>query len=80
MPFGKFRGTALEDLPAHYIVWLSRRDLRDPLRARVVEELGRRVLLHHSKVVLKDPDLTAAVTEPEMHVGDVDQDGERMPF
>jgi hypothetical protein len=56
VPFGKFKGTLLEDLPAHYIVWLSRlENLRDPLRARVVEELGRRVL-RQSKIDISEGD------------------------
>ena len=80
VPFGKFKGTPLEDLPAHYLVWLSRLDnLRDPLHACVVEELGRRVLMNPP---VREPavPVAAAVTTPEIHLGDVDQDGEVLPF
>jgi hypothetical protein len=80
MPFGKFKGTQLDELPAYYVVWLSRLpDLRDPLRAAVVEELGRRVLLSPT---VREPAVPAevAVATPEIHIGEVDQDGERPPF
>jgi Putative quorum-sensing-regulated virulence factor len=43
MPFGKFRGVELEDLPDHYIHWLrSLPDLRDPLLTGVESEWAKR--------------------------------------
>lgn len=44
MPFGKFKGTPLEELPADYLCWVAQLDLREPLRRAVVTELVRRVL------------------------------------
>lgn len=79
MPFGKFKGAALEDLPADYVVWLSQLELREPLRGAVVVELGRRVL-GQTRAAERRPVLAAAAPAPEIHIGDVDQDGERLPF
>jgi Putative quorum-sensing-regulated virulence factor len=43
MPFGKWRGVELEDLPDHYIHWLrSLPDLRDPLRTGIEGEWAKR--------------------------------------
>jgi hypothetical protein len=42
MPFGRWRGFELEDLPPEYLNWLLRRDLREPLRSEVSYELDRR--------------------------------------
>jgi hypothetical protein len=44
MPFGKFKGHAVEDLPDAYIVWLVGLDLREPLRGAVIDEIARRGL------------------------------------
>jgi uncharacterized protein (DUF3820 family) len=34
MPFGKFKGTPLEDLPDQYVIWLLEQDyVKSPLRA-----------------------------------------------
>jgi hypothetical protein len=39
MPFGKFKGWALAELPDDYLRWLvSLDDLREPLRSAVVSE------------------------------------------
>ena len=40
MPFGKFKGTPIAELPAPYVAWLSQQDLRDPLKA-LIEGRGR---------------------------------------
>ena len=80
MPFGNFTGTPLREVPANYLVWLSLlEDLRDPLRGALVVELGRRVLkaARESAVPTKVP---VAASAPEIHIGDVNQDGERLPF
>ena len=80
MPFGKFKGAAVEDLPADYVVWLSQLELREPLRGAVVVELGRRVL-GQTRAAGRRPVLAAVpAPAPEIHIGDVDQDGERLPF
>jgi hypothetical protein len=43
MPFGKYKGLPLSELPDWYLEWLiDLRDLRDPLRFAVGEELDRR--------------------------------------
>jgi hypothetical protein len=43
MPFGKHRGTPLEELPGGYLAWLATLDnLRDPLRDAVDAERRRR--------------------------------------
>jgi hypothetical protein len=43
MPFGRFRGTRLENLPDFYLGWLLRLpDLRDPLLGAVRDEARRR--------------------------------------
>lgn len=43
MPFGRFAGVELCDLPDDYLEWLgSLGDLRDPLRSAVAAEIARR--------------------------------------
>lgn len=43
MPFGKHRGTPLQELPEDYLHWLgSLEDLRDPLTRWIREELEAR--------------------------------------
>jgi hypothetical protein len=42
MPFGKFRGTCLRDLPGDYLLWLRGLELREPLRTHVAREHARR--------------------------------------
>ena len=42
MPFGKFRGEPLEELPLDYLQWLGSIALRAPLRGAVEAELLRR--------------------------------------
>jgi len=88
IPFGKFKGTPLEELPAQYLVWLSQLDdLRDPLRGAVVVELGRRVLAQsgaqesETRAAGRRPVLAAAGGgAAALHIGDVDQDGQELPF
>jgi uncharacterized protein (DUF3820 family) len=44
MPFGKYRGTPLAELPNEYLVWLScLDDLRPPLLKHVLHEMGARL-------------------------------------
>src|SRR5262249_2822674 len=35
MPFGKFKGRAVDDLPREYLEWLASIDLREPLASAV---------------------------------------------
>ena len=42
MPFGKYRGLDLSDLPLDYLQWLAGRELHPPLRGAVDAELARR--------------------------------------
>src|SRR5437667_12506154 len=45
MPFGRFRGHDLEDLPDPYVLWLlTLHDLREPLASAVNSEAARRGL------------------------------------
>lgn len=44
MPFGKFKGVRIAELPDDYVVWLLTLDLRDPLAAAVYIEARRRRL------------------------------------
>jgi hypothetical protein len=42
MPFGRWRNFEFEDLPREYLSWLTKLDLREPLRSEVANELDRR--------------------------------------
>ena len=42
MPFGKYQGRAICDLPHEYVRWLDSIDLREPLRTQISEELAAR--------------------------------------
>lgn len=45
MPFGKHKGTPLNDLPVDYLKWLSTIELREPL-ASAVREITARAAVH----------------------------------
>lgn len=48
MPFGKFKGVLLADLPDDYLAWLrSLGDLREPLKSAVILEWQRRTAPPH---------------------------------
>jgi hypothetical protein len=36
MPFGKYKGTPMQDVPASYLVWLRNEGCRDPLVANYI--------------------------------------------
>ena len=45
VPFGKYKGTLLEELPPDYLLWLGCLDtLRQPLLGQVLKEMGRRIV------------------------------------
>ena len=45
LPFGKYKGTPLDDLPSEYLLWLGCLDtLRQPLLGHVLKEMSRRIL------------------------------------
>jgi uncharacterized protein (DUF3820 family) len=45
MPFGKHKGTLLEELPSEYLLWLGCLDtLRQPLLGHVLREMARRIM------------------------------------
>jgi hypothetical protein len=45
LPFGRYRGTPLEDVPDHYIAWLLTVEIRSPqLRAAIEDEARAREL------------------------------------
>jgi hypothetical protein len=43
MPFGKYRGRPLTEVPGDYLVWAERVAQIDALRTAIAEELARRV-------------------------------------
>lgn len=42
MPFGKYKGRPLYELPDDYLEWLSTRELRGTLKSAVIRELRKR--------------------------------------
>jgi Putative quorum-sensing-regulated virulence factor len=42
MPFGKFKGLPVSELPDDYLDWLSEIELREPLRTAVEQEIEAR--------------------------------------
>lgn len=50
MPFGKLKGTPLDELPSEYLLWLGcLDDLRQPLLGAVLREMGRRLAAHEAQ-------------------------------
>lgn len=45
MPFGKYQGEFLSDIPKHYLEWLSQQGLSEPLKSLVTECLENNNLL-----------------------------------
>lgn len=46
MPFGKFKGQPIRQIPDQYLLWLGcLNDLRQPLLGDVLHEMGRRLRL-----------------------------------
>src|SRR5215470_10744168 len=42
MPFGRYRGWPLSELPMTYIFWLNTHSIREPLRSALDAEMERR--------------------------------------
>lgn len=49
MPFGKYRGWEIADLPDEYLQWLVTIELREPLFMAVVREIDRRAFSSQKK-------------------------------
>lgn len=63
MPFGRFKGVELADLPDEYLAWLrGLDDLREPLRSFIEAEWATRTAVPTSVEPL-DPDVHAMVEE-----------------
>ncbi len=61
MPFGKYRGWPLDELPDTYLDWLASLDnLREPLRSAVYREQDRRQDYDHSAPTLMRLDTVVA--------------------
>jgi hypothetical protein len=43
IPFGKYRGLPISQLPTEYLEWLTSIDVREPLATKVREEYERRL-------------------------------------
>jgi len=67
MPFGKYVGVPLTELPDQYVAWLLNlgNDLREPLRQFVIEENVRRERIRNAEraAALVTPDVIAAAHE-----------------
>lgn len=80
MPFGRYRGQPLADLPDEYLDWLQGLDLRDPLRMGVERESLRRLGatgLSAEARVLADMIVTLGYSRLERHY---EGDGLRAPL
>ena len=65
MPFGRYRGELLCDLPDDYLDWLlGLDDLREPLRTRVAAEAARRARASERPIAGPvDGDVAVAIVE-----------------
>ena len=59
IPFGKFKGTFLCDLPSDYLAWLQTIELRNPLRAAICAEANTRRLNTESRDFSSAPYIVA---------------------
>lgn len=56
MPFGKYKGTPLEELPSEYLLWLGcLQDLRQPLLGAILREMGRRIVELDQQSTKREP-------------------------
>jgi hypothetical protein len=61
MPFGKYKGTLIEDLPDSYLEWLSSlRDLRSRLRSAIDDEMNKRSARRTGEIHSSCPDAEIA--------------------
>lgn len=63
MPFGKYRGRPVEDVPAGYLAWLlEETDVREPHRSAIRDELAWRLdLVPDSALQLAPPPAIAEI-------------------
>jgi len=60
MPFGRYKGATLTSIPLNYLAWLAGRDLREPLKSAVADELdSRRRVVRSPFPACPDPGLAA---------------------
>ena len=63
MPFGKFKGMYIHDMPSDYLTWLSKLDyIREPLLSAIENELHARTEPVNGGKTL-DPDVRVMVEE-----------------
>jgi uncharacterized protein (DUF3820 family) len=56
MPFGKFKGTPIDQLTDEYLCWISTlNDLRQPLLGHVLAEMGRRLAERPAAGMVQQP-------------------------
>ena len=60
MPFGKYRGAMVNELPFNYLQWLTGLELLEPLRTRVRNEYEKRL---HDQSQYEGPINLAVVDE-----------------
>lgn len=64
MPFGKYKGVLLADLPDDYLSWLATKlDLREPLRTQVRTEYHTRFSRRGSATTLPRPEVMTMAEE-----------------
>ena len=56
MPFGKFSGLPLADVPTNYLSWLLSIDLREPLKSAAWSEYRRRADAQEAPAAVLDMD------------------------
>lgn len=80
MPFGKFKGDYIFNLPDNYLIWLqSKIELREPLKTHVVNEIEARGLIPAKSSGTLDPVRVKAIYRElslQFHPDRIGGDGE----